>query len=320
MESSNIRNVVPLFGGIDVHDNGLVLEEKRKSLKSAREQKVRESLRGMSDQIHKEAWEVLHDTQNDRIIDQMANLGAFDLDDDISQKQHQRLQSFLDRELEEKRHQTQTLKQQDEEQKVRDLEHLHVMESFFHIQKRAQLLEKEAYKDPLTGVLNRRGGQQMWQTEVQKAKESGAPLSVAQIDIDSFKDFNTKYGHAAGDRVLQFLANTIIELFREDDTIVRLGGEEFAILLPNTSQTDAQHVISRILEEVRDRVCELPNGEMVAITFSGGVFQMTDQENSFESVLDKADKGLYSAKNAGKNQIHEYGMDMEKQEKEARVA
>lgn len=161
-------------------------------------------------------------------------------------------------------------------------------------------LRRIAVTDGLTGVLNRRGFDEIARTMTATARRYGHPLSVIAIDIDHFKRVNDVYGHAAGDAVLVGVAQIInAELRQDSDAVSRMGGEEFMVLLPHTDAEGAAIVAERL----RRRVMETPitiGEQAITVTASFGVRNMPECGNT-ERMLIEADAALYTAKQSGRN-------------------
>ncbi|HEY1182138.1 MAG TPA: GGDEF domain-containing protein [Rhodocyclaceae bacterium] len=155
--------------------------------------------------------------------------------------------------------------------------------------------------DPLTGALNRKGMEEAMQREVARTRRHDAPLSIALLDIDNFKQINDTLGHRAGDLALQHLANVTREAIRPQDTLVRFGGEEFVILLPDTGMEDAVKAMERVQRELTRRYFMSDNNKLL-ITFSAGVSVMANGEEASETIR-RADQAMYLAKRAGKNRV-----------------
>ena len=155
--------------------------------------------------------------------------------------------------------------------------------------------------DQLTGVLNRRGMDDMFAKEIARAERHDSPLCVALLDIDNFKKLNDSLGHQAGDQALIHLATVCRDTLRPQDTVARYGGEEFVILLPDTKLPEASHAITRLQRELTKRFF-LHANDKVLITFSAGVtaFIATDDP---ASALKRADEAMYEAKQTGKNRV-----------------
>lgn len=161
-------------------------------------------------------------------------------------------------------------------------------------------LEHLANTDPLTGILNRRPFMQSLQSERARACRYKDGFSVLQIDLDHFKHINDTYGHAAGDTVLQAVASRISILLRSVDIFGRLGGEEFAVMLPQTDVEGARHTAERILACVGNQPV-LHDGRMISVTVSIGGSTWHAPADTVDLVLRRADEALYAAKHAGRN-------------------
>jgi diguanylate cyclase (GGDEF)-like protein len=159
------------------------------------------------------------------------------------------------------------------------------------------LVKDESERDLLCGVLNRRGIEQKLDTELKRAGRSGQNLSIALIDIDHFKTINDYAGHAAGDTALRDVVSAISGRMRAYDYLGRFGGDEFLLIFPRTSSSDALSVSSRIEQSVRE--LSIPGAEL-PLTISIGLTQATPGEIA-GPLLARADKALYDAKNAGRN-------------------
>lgn len=155
--------------------------------------------------------------------------------------------------------------------------------------------------DQLTGTLNRRGLDEAFEKEVGRAQRRQSILCVALLDIDNFKKLNDTLGHDAGDAALIHLATVIRETMRPQDTVARFGGEEFIIILPDTSVEDAQTAIVRLQRELTRRIF-LHNNDRRLITFSAGVTHLQPGDTQ-GSVTKRADEAMYAAKQAGKNRV-----------------
>lgn len=155
--------------------------------------------------------------------------------------------------------------------------------------------------DQLTGTLNRRGLEEAFEKEAARAQRRQSPLCVALLDIDNFKKLNDSLGHDAGDAALIHLTTVIRETMRPQDTIARLGGEEFIILLPDTSLNDAKNALIRLQRELTKRFF-LHNNEKQLITFSAGVTELR-AEDAQATVIKRADEAMYQAKQTGKNRV-----------------
>ncbi|APX94755.1 PAS domain S-box protein [Halomonas sp. 1513] len=169
-------------------------------------------------------------------------------------------------------------------------------------------LERQALTDPLTGLGNRRALEDQAAMEIARAKRSGAPLSLVAIDLDHFKRINDTYGHDVGDLVLQAFATLARQVLRDGDVLCRMGGEEFAVLLPDTNREQALQVAERLREAVATtpvKIDQDATGDgVLAYTTSLGVTLVSAGESSLKPAIKRADQGLYAAKEAGRNRAH----------------
>lgn len=162
-------------------------------------------------------------------------------------------------------------------------------------------LEELANTDYLTGCANRRYFLQRAEQEFLRTRRYGGDLSVLMLDLDHFKNINDQYGHEAGDITLkQFVAHCNATL-REVDLIGRLGGEEFAILLPETASCQAIEVAKRICQLIASEEILLPSQEIIRFTVSIGVANIDNKDAQFDTILKRADQSLYQAKHEGRN-------------------
>jgi len=155
--------------------------------------------------------------------------------------------------------------------------------------------------DSLTGLHNTRYFYRMLDLEIARTNRYGTPFSLVLFDIDNFKQLNDSYGHQAGDEVLQELANILKSASRESDTVVRYGGEEFIIILPNTLEEETIYLANRIRNAVQENIFTVNNGEKIRISMSGGIASYPRNAKDAKSLLNAADTALYAAKAAGKN-------------------
>jgi len=168
-------------------------------------------------------------------------------------------------------------------------------------------LKRLAYYDPLTGLVNHRRFHDVFPTEITRHSRNAQPLSLIILDLDLFKMINDTYGHPFGDRVLETVAETIIQELRASDIKARIGGEEMAILLPDTDEKAAKDSAERVRKAIEDLGIDTPT-EVVKITASFGVCTWTGRVKSREEILavsrtmlDTADEALYKSKHKGRN-------------------
>lgn len=164
-----------------------------------------------------------------------------------------------------------------------------------------RLVQQQALTDDLTSLPNRRRFMSEFRREAQRADRSGTALSVIVLDIDDFKKVNDTWGHETGDLVLRGLAEALAAATRSVDLAARLGGEEFAVLLPNTDAQGAEGVAERIQRDLAGMSIPVRDGS-VQVTASFGISSFPDLA-SLSELLNDADRCLYEAKRAGKNRI-----------------
>ena len=168
---------------------------------------------------------------------------------------------------------------------------------------RTQLLEKQDHSyilrnlamiDSLTGLYNRRFGEQRLASEVARSERRGHPLTLLLLDLDDFKEINDTYGHAAGDQVLQYFATQLNNVIRGSDLAVRLGGDEFLVLLPECTNEQLNLVLNRLGLLETDW-----QGNKLRVNFSAGWTEYKTGDR-LEDLLARADEALYATKRAGK--------------------
>jgi len=163
-------------------------------------------------------------------------------------------------------------------------------------------LEQQAIRDPLTGLLNRRFFEEALQKEVAHAGRKNQPFTILILDIDEFKWVNDTYGHAAGDAVLEALGNFMSRQTRKDDLAVRLGGEEFLILMTDMNLDQGVKRAEEIRSQIEDLKIEF-EGALIQVTVSIGAAEYPSSSTSMRDVMRKADQAMYRAKFKGRNQI-----------------
>lgn len=156
-----------------------------------------------------------------------------------------------------------------------------------------------ARTDFMTGAINNRYFNELLQREIDRSNRYARPFTVAFIDLDNFKTINDTFGHTFGDTVLQTIADYMKKNLRKTDLVARVGGDEFAILLPETDEAAARIAISSLLRKISDDA----GIRRWPVTFSVGVLTMNAPSISVDKILSIVDKLMYHVKNNGKNNI-----------------
>lgn len=164
------------------------------------------------------------------------------------------------------------------------------------------LIEREmARKDAHTGVWQRATLFEELPRYIQTSKDQSTPTSFVVIDLDDFKEINDRYGHPCGDLVLSSVGGLLLKACRSKDKVARIGGEEFAMILPNTRISEAQRACQRIRHNIKETIINYDD-QIISITASFGVTEIADGDDS-EDVYKRADYALYSAKKAGRDKV-----------------
>lgn len=166
-------------------------------------------------------------------------------------------------------------------------------------------LVKLASTDPLTGIYNRRTFLRRAEEECARAGRYGHPMTFAMIDIDHFKAINDTYGHAVGDRAICHVVNILSSGLRKPDILGRWGGEEFALILPETAQEPGLITAQRLKQCVENSpiTCETEKSETIQLTVSIGLSGYNKDKEPLEALINRADQALYHAKRTGRNKV-----------------
>jgi diguanylate cyclase (GGDEF)-like protein len=167
-------------------------------------------------------------------------------------------------------------------------------------------LADAARTDPLTGLKNRRGFEESIDVEIERARRGGHPLTLVLCDLDHFKRVNDRLGHGAGDAALSRVGQILRDGKRQIDYAARTGGEEFAVILPETNEQEAYVVAERLRCAVQDAFA----GELVPLTFSFGIAGFPHHGRTPDELLRSADRGLYAAKELGRNRTVIYSAEI----------
>jgi len=177
--------------------------------------------------------------------------------------------------------------------------------SLYNLKLREELRE-QAMHDPLTGLCNRRYLEENLARELHRARRGNLPLCVVMLDLDNFKPFNDTFGHNAGDSILRGLALALRENLRKSDISCRYGGDEFVLVLPDSSLADAQQRVEQIRALVKERQIRQGYSVVDMPTLSAGVAEAPKHGSTTTELLHAADNAMYAAKQAGRNRVVAY--------------
>lgn len=169
-----------------------------------------------------------------------------------------------------------------------------------HLHEQAERLVDLAQTDPLTGLPNRRYFIEILEREFNRARRYHRPLTLLYLDLDEFKELNDRHGHLFGDEILRGSSRSLKSVLRSTDLLARIGGDEFAVLLPETNLGGAQNVAQKL------RRALMAFGQQISpivppLTFCGGISQMREADSSIDDMLARADSAQYLAKDMGKD-------------------
>ena len=176
--------------------------------------------------------------------------------------------------------------------------------------RRMALLEEENITDPLLGIYNRRYLDRRLANEISRAKRYELPLSILMVDIDHFKKVNDTYGHHAGDLVLSYVAELILNVIRDTDIAARYGGEEITIIAPDSTAKSGRELAERLRKNIgsHELVLSSESGEhrSVRVNVSIGVAALDEHTDTAKQLIENADSALYRAKEEGRNRVMTY--------------
>ena len=162
-------------------------------------------------------------------------------------------------------------------------------------------IQRQATTDGLTGLVNHKTFYEILEKELWRSRRYGGQISLIMVDVDNLKKINDAYGHRAGDKVIREISARIKECIRQIDTAARYGGDEFAVILPNTLLRDANVVAQRMVDAVANSPATW-NKEQIALSISVGLGQY-DADTNPQEITSRSDQALYTAKQAGKNTV-----------------
>ncbi|MCW8328394.1 GGDEF domain-containing protein [Photobacterium sp. SDRW27] len=164
-------------------------------------------------------------------------------------------------------------------------------------------LQAQANTDYLTHLANRRYFMKEAEKEISRAKRHQLPLALIIADIDHFKAINDNFGHDIGDELLVAISDNFVKEVRKEDIVGRIGGEEFALLLPNTNMTSALSLAERIRKSIAGSFVKSHSNEKITVTISLGIAELSAHDTNYQSLYRNADEALYLAKETGRNKV-----------------
>lgn len=163
-------------------------------------------------------------------------------------------------------------------------------------------ISEQAIRDPLTNLFNRRFLNEFMERELALARRNQKPLAVVMLDLDHFKQLNDQFGHQTGDMVIEMVAKHLLRQSRRTDILFRYGGEEFLVILPNTTAMQAKHLAENWRVHV-EQAQVFAKHQAVTITLSAGIACYPEHGTTVFNLIQAADEALYQAKAAGRNQV-----------------
>lgn len=183
----------------------------------------------------------------------------------------------------------------------REKESLRLKQRITDIDRLKKQLQSQSIRDPLTNLFNRRFLTELFEREIALANRTNSPLSLVMLDLDNFKAINDTYGHQTGDAVITLVAKLLQSFSRRSDVLFRYGGEEFLVLLPNTSTAQALKLTEQWRLQIEKSLIKVEE-KQIHITVSAGITCFLI-DSSVENFILAADKALYQAKAAGRNKV-----------------
>ncbi len=178
-----------------------------------------------------------------------------------------------------------------------------VIQDITESKQREERLYQRATRDPMTGVVNRGHFFEMGVQEIERARRFSEPLSLVLLDIDRFKSINDKYGHEIGDRAIVTLTKTCAGFLRNIDLLGRVGGEEFAILMPRANKEPAAEMAQRLRLLVSEQRVPVTGGREIGFTISLGLASLRHTTRDLAELMRNADAAMYRAKREGRNRL-----------------
>lgn len=163
-------------------------------------------------------------------------------------------------------------------------------------------IREQAIRDPLTNLFNRRFLNEFMERELALARRNQKPLSLVMLDLDHFKQLNDQHGHQTGDQIIELVARNLLRQSRRSDILFRYGGEEFLILLPNTTALQAGHLAEGWRAQI-EQTQVFAREQQISVTISAGVACYPEHGTTAFNLIHAADQALYQAKAAGRNQV-----------------
>jgi diguanylate cyclase (GGDEF)-like protein len=164
-------------------------------------------------------------------------------------------------------------------------------------------LQAQSIRDPLTGLFNRRYLQEAWQVEAARALRANVPIALTIVDVDHFKRFNDRFGHDAGDYVLEYVSRTLQRNARAGDIVCRYGGDEFVLLQYGSSRSSAREAAERLREAIKAQPLQHGDVDLGTVTVSIGVADCPRTGRALEAIVKVADRSLYLAKKEGRDRV-----------------